>query len=83
MGTTSKIGGGRFSVLISNDSQSPKLDTSSPARMLNVSELKSLREFAISRIKAGSVVLSTRKSGRVAVTVEPESAGPERARVER
>lgn len=48
-----------------------------------MSELKSLREFAISRIKAGSVVLSTRKSGRVAVTVEPESAGPERARVER
>jgi len=38
--------------------------------MLNASEKKSLREFANSRIKSGSVVVRESKSGRFVVSIE-------------
>ena len=72
MAKTSKIGGGRYSVLTSSDSRSPKRDTSSSARMLSASEQKSLRAFANSRIKSGSVVVRESKSGRFVVSVKPQ-----------
>ena len=68
MAEASNIGGGRFSALTSSSSRSPKRDISSPARMLDASERKSLREFANSRIKSGSAVVREGKSGRFAVT---------------
>lgn len=68
MTNVSKVGGGRFSVLTSSNSRSPKPDTSSSARMLNASEKKSLREFASSRIKSGSVVVRESKSGRFVIS---------------
>ena len=46
MATTSKIGGGRFSALDSSASPNRKPVTSSHARMLTVSEKRSLRDFA-------------------------------------
>jgi len=46
MAMTSKIGGGRFSALDSSTSLNRKPDTSSHARMLSVSEKRSLRDFA-------------------------------------
>ena len=83
MGKTSKIGGGRYSALTSNDSRSPKRDTSSSARMLNASEQKSLREFAKSRIKAGSVAVRERTSGRFVVSTKVHSHTVVSARAER
>jgi hypothetical protein len=74
MAPISKTGGGRFSALASNRSPSPKRDTSSPARMLNASERKSLREFATSRIKAGSVTVRETGTGRFVVRSKPSSA---------
>ena len=68
MTNVSKIGGGRFSVLTSSNSRSPKPDTSSSARMLNASEKKSLREFANSRIKSGNVVVHESENGRFVTT---------------
>lgn len=67
MAKASKIGGGRFSALTSSSSRSQKRDTSSPARMLDASERKSLREFANSRIKSGSVAVRESTSGRFVV----------------
>lgn len=46
MAMTLKIGGGRFSALDSSNSLNQKPDTSSHARMLTVSEKRSLRDFA-------------------------------------
>ena len=68
MAQISKIGGGRCSVLDSKSSPSQKPGTSPSARMLNASEKKSLREFANSRIKSGSVVVRESKSGRFVVS---------------
>ncbi len=69
----SNSGGGRFSALTSRSSRSQKPDTSSPARMLSASEQQSLREFATSRIKAGSVVVRENKAGRFVVSSESQS----------
>lgn len=52
MEKTLKIGGGRFSALDSSTSQNLKPGTSSHARMLTVSEKKSLRDFASSGVAA-------------------------------
>jgi hypothetical protein len=68
MAEASKNGGGRFSALTSSASRSQKRDTSSPARMLDASEQKSLREFAKSRIKSGGVAVRESASSRFVVT---------------
>lgn len=52
MEKTLKIGGGRFSALDSSTSPNRKPGTSSHARMLTVSEKKSLRDFASSGVAA-------------------------------
>lgn len=46
MDKISKAGGGRFSALDSMHLPNPKLNTLSTARMLNASEMKSLRDYA-------------------------------------
>lgn len=82
MGRPLKMVGGRFSVLTSNDFPNPKLGTPVPARMLAASELRSLREFAVSRLHAGSVVVRALSSGRFAVTSRPDCSASERTRDE-
>lgn len=74
--------GARFSVLTSNDMPIPKRGASSPARMLAASELRSLREFAVSRLHAGRVVVRALSSGRFAVTSRPGCSTSEPKRVE-
>jgi hypothetical protein len=76
------MGGGRFSVLTSNDMPSPTLGASSPARMLAASERRSLREFAVSRLHAGNVVVRALSSGRFVVTSRPDCSAPELKRDE-
>lgn len=83
MAQTLKIGGGRFSALASTNSPSPKHGTSSPARMLDASEKKSLREFANSRIKSGSVVVRESKSGRYVVSSKAPRNAIQKARPKR
>lgn len=82
MGRTLKMDGGRFSVLTSNDMPNPRLGASSTARMLNASELRSLREFALSRLHAGSVLVRALSSGRFQVIPQPGCSASELKRVE-
>lgn len=82
MGRPLKKVGGRFSVLTSNDMPIPKRGASSPARMLNASELRSLREFAVSRLHAGSVLVCALISGRFEVISQPGRGASEPKRVE-
>lgn len=76
------MGRGRFSVLKSSDFPNPALGTSSAARMLAASELRSLREFAVSRLHAGNVVVRALSSARFVVTSRPDCSAPELKRDE-
>ncbi len=63
MAMTLKIGGGRFSALDSSASPNRKPDISSRARMLTVSEKRSLRDFASEGVVVVSKKYTVTKSG--------------------